>query len=109
MAYVNEIHDEIIRKKIAIFCERQNYTLLGVEERQENGERHVEMLLGNNTFGDMVYMLMSRKQGEKTTRCAMHPLPREEILRWALEVRDDPESMEAWREGIREPDGRARK
>ena len=104
-----EIHDEIIRKMIAIFCERQNYTLLGVEERQENGERHVEMLLGNNTFDDMVYMFGSRKQGEETIPWAMHPLPREEILRWALEVRDDPEAMEAWREGIRESGRRARK
>lgn len=103
-----EVHDEIIRKRIARFCERQNYTLLSVKEWQENGERHVEMLLGHNTFGDVVYMLMSRKQGEKTTPAAMHPLPREEILRWALEVRDDPEAMEAWREGIRESGRRAR-
>lgn len=104
-----EIHDEIIRKRIAIFCEQQNYTLLGAKEWQENGERHVEMLLGHNIFGDVVYVLMSRKQGEETTKAAMHPLPREEILRWALEVRDDPEAMEAWREGIRESDRRARK
>ncbi len=104
-----EIHDEIIRKRIALFCERMNYTLLSVEERQKNGEQHVEMLLGHNTFGEVLYMLMSRKQGEETTQAAMHPLPREEILRWALEVRDDPEAMEAWREGIRESDRRAMK